>query len=84
MTKGAKMRFMLSAVLGLVFGGYAAGTPVVRHWAVEPMSDVMRLADTIPTDGVETGVVRIVMAKGEFKPAGAGFTMDRDKVCGDY
>ena len=23
-------------------------------------------------------------AKGKFKPAGAGFTMDRDKVCGDY
>ena len=23
-------------------------------------------------------------AKGKFKPAGAGFTMDRDKGCGDY
>ena len=23
-------------------------------------------------------------AKGKCKPAGAGFTMDRDKVCGDY
>ena len=40
----------------------------VRHWAVEPMSDVMRLPDKVPTDGVETGVVRIVMAKDEYEP----------------
>ena len=30
------------------------------------------------------GLVAFLEAKGKFKPAGAGFTMDRDKVCGDY
>ena len=29
-------------------------------------------------------LVAFFEAKGKFKPAGAGFTMDRDKVCGDY
>lgn len=28
--------------------------------------------------------VAFLEAKGKFKPAGAGFTMDRDKICGDY
>ena len=41
---------------------------VVRHWAVEPMSDVMRLPDREPTDGVANGAVRIVMAKDEYEP----------------
>lgn len=28
-----------------------AGNPLVRHWAVEPMSDIMRLPDKEPEDG---------------------------------
>ena len=37
--------------------------------------------------GAEMDAAQLVAffeAKGKFKPAGAGFTMDRDKVCGDY
>lgn len=29
-------------------------------------------------------LVAFLEARGKFKPAGAGFTMDREKVCGDY
>ena len=62
--------FLSGCVMSVVLATVAAradGT-AVRHWAVEPMSDIMRLPDKVPTDGVETGVVRIVMAKDEYEP----------------
>ena len=40
---------------------------------------------TCSAEGLDAaGLVAFLEAKGKFKPAGAGFTMDRDKVCGDY
>ena len=40
----------------------------VYHYAVPPMSDIQRLADVYPSDGVAGGTVNIVMAKDEFEP----------------
>jgi len=38
------------------------------YYVVPAMSDVMRLPDAYPSDGVPCGVVRIVAAKGEIEP----------------
>ena len=40
----------------------------VRHYAVPPMSELQRLADAYPTDGVAGGTVRIVAARDEYEP----------------
>ena len=40
----------------------------LTHWAVNPVSDVMRLPDTVPTDGEKGGTVRMTMAKNEYEP----------------
>ena len=49
----------------------AAGLPSGRiaWYAVPAMSDVMRLADTFPEDGVLAGEVQALLAQGEFEPA---------------
>ena len=58
----------MTAVALMALGAKADGQKAVRHWAVEPMSDVQRLPDAAPKDGVPEGVVRITMAKNEYEP----------------
>ena len=50
----------------------------VTHWAVPPMSDVMRLPDAEPTDGKKGGVVRIVAAHDEYEPGSFVVRSDTD------
>lgn len=42
-------------------------SPVI-YYVVPAMSDVMRLPDAYPSDGVAGGTIRLVAAKGEFEP----------------
>ena len=41
----------------------------VTHWAVPAMSEMMRLPDKTPEDGVKGGTVTIIAAKDEYEPA---------------
>ena len=40
----------------------------VWHYAVPPMSEIQRLPDVYPADGVANGTVRIVAARDEYEP----------------
>ena len=59
---------ILAGLAAVTSPALADGAKPVRHWAVEPMSDVVRLPDTEPKDGIADGVVHIVLAKNEFEP----------------
>ena len=61
-------KLMMTVAALMALGANAEGTKAVRHWAVEPMSDVMRLPDTEPKDGVPEGTVRITLARNEYEP----------------
>ena len=50
----------------------------LAHWAVNPISDVMRLPDAVPADGEMGGTVRIAMAKDEYEPGSFVVRSDRD------
>ena len=63
-----KLRISVGVVLAALACGTVRAGEKVRHWAVEPMSDIMRLPDAEPTDGIAGGVVRIVLAKCEYEP----------------
>ena len=63
----SKSLMMVGMAFGCAFVA-TAGEKLVRHWAVEPMSDVMRLPDTEPKDGVPEGTVRITLARNEYEP----------------
>lgn len=41
---------------------------VLGHYAVMPMSDLQRLPDAYPVDGVPSGTVRIIAAQDEYEP----------------
>lgn len=59
---------------------------VVSYLNLHQITD-QKIVDPLPEDNgfcVLAGLVAFLEARGKFKPAGAGFTMDRDKVCGDY
>lgn len=42
-------------------------SPVI-YYVVPAMSDIMRLPDSYPSDGIPGGVVRLVASRGEFEP----------------
>ena len=50
----------------------------VSHWAVPAMSEVMRLPDATPEDGVKGGTVTIVAAKDEYEPGSFVVRSDED------
>ena len=50
----------------------------LTHWAVNPISDVMRLPDAVPADGEKGGTVRLTMAKDEYEPGSFVVRSDHD------
>lgn len=58
----------LGACVALCCAAIGTTAGEIVHWAVPAMSDVQRLPDMEPKDGVKGGVVRIVAAKGEYEP----------------
>ena len=50
----------------------------VTHWAVPAMSEVMRLPDKTPEDGVRGGTVTIIAAKDEYEPGSFVVRSDED------
>ena len=50
----------------------------VSHWAVPAMSEVMRLPDAVPDDGIKGGTVTIVAAKDEYEPGSFVVRADED------
>ena len=70
MTKKCGMRPWMAAItcVAALSVRAADGAKTVKHWAVEPMSDMMRLPDREPIDGIADGIVLITMAKNEYEP----------------
>ena len=56
----------------------AEAEPSLVHYVVPAMSDVQRLPDAYPEDGVAGGTVRIVAARDEFEPGSFLVWSDRD------
>ena len=50
----------------------------VTHWAVPAMSEMMRLPDKMPEDGVKGGTVTIIAAKDEYEPGSFVVRSDED------
>lgn len=67
---------ILSLCLSLT--AFACQAEAFRHYAVPAMSEVQRLEDVRPTDGVEGGTVGIVVARDEFEPGAFVVCAEKD------
>ncbi len=51
--------------------------PSLEWWEVPALSDVRRMFDTVPWDGIPGGAVRVIAAQGEYEPASFVLRSDR-------
>ena len=72
-----KRKMLCMAALTALLAGPAAAQNM-EYSVVPAMSSVKRLPTTEPTDGVKSGVLGFVAAKGEFEPA--SFVIKSDKA----